>query len=90
MNLNLEIKDQVELDDNNTYVVASKVKYNNLFYYYLVDINNNSNLKFCYEDPKEHDLIDVVDQDLIKTLLPKFLLASKDIIMDLIKSIKSE
>lgn len=33
-----EIKDTLVLDDDNEYVVVSKINYENKFYYYLVDI----------------------------------------------------
>ena len=46
----MEIKDVLTLEDNNKYVVASKINYEGKEYYYLVDINNPSNLMFCYNE----------------------------------------
>ncbi len=70
-----EIKDTLELDDDNEYVVVSKVNYQGKFYYYLVDIKNNGNLKFCYEDGEE--LVELADKVLTTKLLPLFLEAAK-------------
>ncbi|MDE5540072.1 MAG: hypothetical protein K2J20_06260 [Bacilli bacterium] len=82
--MNLEIKDQVQLNDGNTYAVASVVQNNGLTYYYLVDINNNANLKFCYENKENGTLVEVNDKKLIQTLLPEFFMAAKDTIEELI------
>ena len=45
----LIMKGQVK-DDDNEYVVVSKVNYKDKFYYYLVNMKNDGDLKFCYED----------------------------------------
>ena len=55
---------------DNEYVVISKVKHNNKDYYYLIDKNNNKNIKFCYGDNDE--LVEIVDKELITLLLPLF------------------
>lgn len=83
MDLNIDIKDCIELDDGNEYAVASKVRYKELNYFYLVDINNNTNLKFCYEDPSDHALVEITDTKLIQELLPRFVLEAKDILKEL-------
>lgn len=72
----IEIKDILTLDDNNDYVVVSKINYENKIYYYLVDNNDNNNLKFCYEENNE--LVEITDKDLNTKLLPLFLEASKE------------
>lgn len=59
------IKDTLTLDDNNEYVVVSKVNC-----YYLLDKNNNDNVKFCYEDNDE--LVEIEDKELNTKLLPLF------------------
>lgn len=64
-------KDILTLDDNNEYVVVSKANYDNKIYYYLVDIANDKNIKFCYI--YEDNLIEVSDNELITKLLPLFL-----------------
>jgi len=76
--MNINIKDVVTLDDDNEYAVASKVNYEGKNYYYLVDINNVTNIMFCYEDKDE--LVELEDKELTTNLLPLFLEASKDLI----------
>ena len=75
--MNIDIKDTINLSDNNEYVVVSKVNYENNIYYYLIDIENTANVKFCMEN-KENSVLEVVDQALIQTLLPMFLNEAKD------------
>lgn len=67
----IDIKDVLTLDDKNDYVVISKTIYENKTYYYLVDNNNNSNLKFCYEE--NDSLVELEDKELTTKLLPLFL-----------------
>ena len=66
----MDIRDVITLSDDNKYVIASKINYLNINYYYLADINNPSNLMFCYEDKDE--LVEVTDKNLITQLLPLF------------------
>ena len=74
----INIKDTLTLDDNNKYVVVSKLNYENKNYYYLLDKNNYSNFKFCYEDNDE--LVEINDNNLITKLLPLFVeVAQKEI-----------
>ena len=68
--MKIDIKDLLVLDDNNEYVVVSKTIYNNKTYYYLMDINNNENIKFLLENG---DLEEIEDKILITKLLPRFL-----------------
>ena len=74
----IEIKDIVTLSDQNEYQVVSKVDYEYRIYYYLVDINEISNVKFLYENGDK--LTEVEDPDLVKKLLPMFYKEIKDII----------
>ena len=74
----INIKDTLTLDDNNEYVVISKINNNNKNYYYLLDKNKNDNPKFCYEDNDE--LVEIDDRDLIAKLLPLFVeIAQKEV-----------
>ena len=66
----LNVGDTVILEDKNEYVIASKVTYDNKLYYYMIDINEPSNLKFCYED--NEDLVETKDSKTIQALLPLF------------------
>ncbi len=66
----INITDVLTLDDNNKYVVVSKVNYENKNYYYLVDINNKENLLFCYEENDQ--LVELNNKDLLRKLVPLF------------------
>lgn len=66
----IEITNLVTLSDDNQYVVISKIIYNNVPCYYMVDINNNENFKFLYQDNDE--LVEIDDDIEIKKLLPLF------------------
>ncbi len=71
----INIKDTLTLDDNNEYVVISKINYESKNYYYLLDKNNKENFKFCYEDKEE--LVEVDDKQLATKLLPLFVEVAK-------------
>lgn len=66
----MEIKVVLTLEDNNKYVVASKINYEGKEYYYLVDINNPSNLMFCYNE--NDTMVELDDKELTTKLLPLF------------------
>ena len=67
----IDIKDTITLSDDNKYVVVSKAIMDNITYFYLIDINNYSNIKFCYQDKNE--LVEVEDKEFIQKLLPLFI-----------------
>ena len=66
----MNIKDIVTLSDKNEYQVISKVSYESEIYYYLVDINEISNIKFLYENGEK--LAEIEDEKLVNELLPLF------------------
>lgn len=72
--MEVEYQDIITLSDENKYVVASKVNLNNSRYVYLVDINNNKNLKFVEieQDGFFSELDSDIDKELIKQLIPLF------------------
>ncbi len=74
----MNIKDLVTLSDDNKYQVISKTNYEGLIYYYLVDMNDITNIKFLYENGDK--LTEVDDSDVINRLLPRFLEEIKDLI----------
>lgn len=78
--MKIEYQDIITLDDNNKYVVASKVNYNDSTYVYLVDINDNTNLKFAEIENNNtlSELDSIKDEKLIKELSPLFYNSSKD------------
>lgn len=76
----IDIRDILTLNDNNEYVVVSKISYEDKIYYYLVDKNDNVNLKFCYENGD--NLVELNDKVLVTKLLPLFLDAAKSVNFD--------
>ena len=76
--MSIDIKDILTLDDDNKYVVVSKVYFEGKDFLYLVDINNNANLKFCYVDNDE--LVESSDKELNTKLLPLFFDEIKDML----------
>lgn len=74
----MNIKDIVTLSDDNKYQVISKTNYEGLVYYYLVDMNDITNIKFLYENG--NFLTETEDPDLIKELLPRLVREIKDLI----------
>ena len=70
----IDIKDVLTLSDGKQYGVVSKTTKNNIVYYYLIDINDNSNIKFCYEykTPNQIDLVEINDEKIIKDLFLSF------------------
>lgn len=74
----IEIKDIITLSDQNEYQVVSIVDYEYRIYYYLVDINEISNVKFLYKNGDK--LTEVEDKELVNKLLPMFYEQIKDII----------
>ena len=78
--MDINIKDTIVLSDGNRYVIISKVNYENNVYYYLIDENNNENMKFCVEKAENSSLIEIEDTDLIQQLLPLFLKVTTGVI----------
>ena len=77
----INIKDFLSLDDNNEYVVVSKINVDDMNYFYLIDKNDNSNVKFCYQDNDE--LVELNDKELVTRLLPLFVENAKGELEDL-------
>ncbi len=77
--IDIKYQDIITLNDNNKYVVASKVEYDEATYLYLVDINNNTNIKFVEIEKNNYlsELDGSIDRDLIKKLIPLFYRSSK-------------
>ena len=77
--MEIEYQDIITLNDNNKYVVASKVNYESSKYVYLVDINDNTNMKFAEieKDNSLSELDSLKDEELIKQLIPLFYNNSK-------------
>lgn len=69
--MNINEKDIITLSNNVDYIVIKKIKYNDLFYYYISDIKNSGDIKFLYEDKDE--LVEIEDENHIKTLVDMML-----------------
>ena len=54
--LNIQKGDLITLSNNKQYLVVSKIIYNSENYLYLVDINDNKNIKFVYEKQEQDKL----------------------------------
>lgn len=82
--INVKYKDILTLDDNHEYVVSGVAQYNDNNYLYLVDINNNSNIKFAeFNNNLIIELNKDKDSKLINILLPLFLQSTKnDVIIE--------
>ena len=80
--MNIEIKDIIKLADNNSYVVCSRTEFQGITYFYLIDLENNENIKFVQEVQRDNKtvVIEVEDKDLLQTLLPLFYENAKHII----------
>ena len=78
----INIKDSLLLDDNNEYVVVSKVNYANTMYYYILDKENSENFKICFQE--EDELVEVDNEKLIEELIPLFFKNAKNEIMELL------
>lgn len=75
--MNLNKNDIIKLSDNNRYLVLSKVLYNDICYYYLVDIIDNSNFKLVTDindniiEMKDSKILDEIIKLMIFDLRPK-------------------
>ena len=61
--MKIDKNDFVTLSDNVKYLVVSKVRYRDLDYFYLVDVVDNSNIKFVTID--NDNVIEVNDNEKI-------------------------
>lgn len=83
--MNIDIKDVITLSDSNEYAVCSKTSYQGKEYIYLVDINNNENLKFglVNQNEKSVNVTELKNPQLIQILLPLFYENAKHILEEL-------
>lgn len=77
--MNIDIKDLITLDGKNKYVVASKTNYENRTYYLLVNSNDMSDVKFCYEKGIGSALLESNDKEINQKLIPLFLKATNKV-----------
>lgn len=72
----IDVNDIIRLNDNNKYLVVSSINYENNIYLYLVDIINNSNIKFV--ELFNNQVIEVTDNSILDELLKLIVLNIKD------------
>jgi hypothetical protein len=86
--MNIEIKDIITLSDNRNYVVCSRAEYQGTVYFYLIDIENNENIKFVQEKQtgEKITMLEVEDKELLQQLLPLFFEAGKHILDEIQQS----
>lgn len=66
----IDIKDVLTLEDDKKYVVVSKIDYENKVYFYLVGVEEITDVKFGYLDNDE--FVEINDKELVTKLLPHF------------------
>lgn len=71
--MSIDIKDVITLNDNNEYIVVSKLEYENELYFYIININNDSDIKFLKLNHKNNKLIEFNNSQVLHKLLPLFL-----------------
>ena len=65
-------KDIITLEDNKRYIVSAKINYEEKDYYYIQDVENIENIKFCEHEKSDNSMIILDDPDLFDILLPLF------------------
>ena len=66
----IDVKDVLTLEDDKKYVVVSKIDYENKVYFYLVGVEEITDVKFGYIDNDE--FVEINDKELVTKLLPYF------------------
>lgn len=86
----MNVKDLLTLDDDKEYTIVSKATFDGNLYLYLIDINDNKNLKICAvkQDNEGYLLDEIEDSESIQKLLPLFCESSKDMINELFNNLK--
>ena len=76
--MDIGIRDILTLSDKKEYVVVSKILYENKTYLFLIDLNDEMNIKICYLNDDE--VIETRDKELNTKLLPLFVEETKKIV----------
>ena len=59
--------DVIKLNDGNEYTIVCSSIIGNNKYYYIIDIKNNDNVKFCYIE--DDNLTEIFDKEIISKIL---------------------
>ncbi|MCL1827711.1 MAG: hypothetical protein FWG20_06690 [Candidatus Cloacimonetes bacterium] len=83
--MTIEVKDIITLNDDKKYVVCSRTDYQDNYYLYLIDINDNTNVKFAMEKVQGEriTIIEIENEELIQTLIPLLFNEAKDTLREL-------
>ena len=70
----MEKTDIITLSDEHKYMIINKAIINSNNYYYLIDIHDNKNIKFCLERQEDDKILlkEISDPEKIKELIKKF------------------
>ena len=69
--MSIDVKDIITLDDDNRYMVISKVKHKENMYFYLINVEDRTQYKFLYQT-SEKELSEFNDPKIMEELLPLF------------------
>ena len=70
--MKINIQDIITLDDQNEYVVVSKVLFKKDVYICIMDINNHLNIKYILVKDDYLSIIDDNEVELLNILIPLF------------------
>lgn len=70
--MKINIQDIITLDDNNEYVVVSKVCINDRQYICIIDIHNHSRIKYAEIKKDYISMIKENEKELLNILIPLF------------------
>ena len=65
--MDINERDIIILSDDNSYIVAKKINYNSVNYYCVMDIVDDENIKFLWENNNE--LIEIEDSETMEKVL---------------------
>ena len=68
--MRIDIRDILTLSNEKKYGVVSKASYNDKDYLFLINVDDNSDMKFCYQDNGE--VVEVTDKEINTKLIPLF------------------
>lgn len=73
--MDITVDSIITLENDEKYIVIDKIMYQNINYYFIVDINDEKNFKFCYIENDE--LVETKNDNLIGVLM--LLISKKEI-----------
>ncbi len=74
--MKINIQDIITLNDNNEYVVVSKIEIKNKEYICIIDINDKTNIKYAEVKKEYISIINNNEEELLNTIIPLFYINS--------------